>query len=144
MIYRGIVESSKMEEIKTPCPNCSNNIQFPAEMLGKSVDCPHCGQKIALLTARPPAPSTKSVFFGIAVAFLIIGFLCTLDWSGDESFRTKILNLDYQIYGYTSKEIERDKADLASIESGRRFRMALCFGVAAVFFLAGTITASKP
>jgi DNA-directed RNA polymerase subunit RPC12/RpoP len=45
--------------IQSECYLCSNPVEFPAELEGQVVECPHCGQRIKLFVDRenPPAPS---------------------------------------------------------------------------------------
>ena len=137
-------------DVKSPCPHCDNIIEYPEAMLGQTLHCPHCGNHITLSDSRSRPTDTQisptgnsSRFYGIAIAMVVFGLLCCIDWSGDEAFRRKMMGLSRDIYGSTSREVERDRAELDGLESGRRFRTIFCFGVAAVFFLAGTIATSK-
>jgi DNA-directed RNA polymerase subunit RPC12/RpoP len=46
--------------LKIACPSCAGHVEFPAEMRGQIIDCPHCGLSVLLelpgTTARPVAP----------------------------------------------------------------------------------------
>jgi DNA-directed RNA polymerase subunit RPC12/RpoP len=45
MIENGM---SEIIYLKIACPSCSNNIEFPKEMRGQIIDCPHCSSSITL------------------------------------------------------------------------------------------------
>ncbi len=40
---------------RCPCQNCGQQIEFPQELAGTTVDCPTCGAKTHLGTGAPPA-----------------------------------------------------------------------------------------
>ena len=43
---------------KIACTSCSENVEFPAEMRGRVVDCPHCTLSLILeLPGTPPPPA---------------------------------------------------------------------------------------
>lgn len=44
--------------LKGPCENCGAHIEFPAQGLGQSIPCPHCGENTNLL--QSDAPSIES------------------------------------------------------------------------------------
>jgi DNA-directed RNA polymerase subunit RPC12/RpoP len=47
--------------LKIACPSCSNNIEFPKEMRGQIINCPHCSLSFTLELpgeqASAPSPS---------------------------------------------------------------------------------------
>lgn len=45
---------STPQYLQMDCASCRNGIEFPAEGLGQTVDCPHCGRP-ALLRCLPPS-----------------------------------------------------------------------------------------
>ena len=44
--------------LKTDCEHCSGHIEYPSELAGQSIECPHCQQTTALPSpfTPPPAP----------------------------------------------------------------------------------------
>ena len=42
--------------VKSPCPCCFNNIEFPAEAVGALIFCPHCERQIALSAPAKKKP----------------------------------------------------------------------------------------
>src|SRR5215475_4718789 len=48
---------NRTKYLKGACLNCDGHLEFPAEMIGLSVTCPHCGQQTELLLAPPPEQS---------------------------------------------------------------------------------------
>jgi hypothetical protein len=67
---------------KCACERCAGRIEFPAEAVGATVDCPHCGWKTTLVA--PESPHPKKQFRRIRkrillpVAFALIGSLLLL------------------------------------------------------------------
>jgi GYF domain 2 len=55
---RGVIEChSPMREttyVKTECQQCKGHIEYPSELAGQSVECPHCKQTTTLPTSTPP------------------------------------------------------------------------------------------
>src|SRR5262245_66337827 len=41
--------------LKTECQHCKGHIEYPSELAGQSVECPHC-KRAATLLSTPPAP----------------------------------------------------------------------------------------
>lgn len=50
---------SESKYLKCLCQNCNGPIEFPADGIGSSVHCPHCGQKTTLF-ATPAADGTTT------------------------------------------------------------------------------------
>jgi hypothetical protein len=44
--------------LKCPCENCGAHIEFPAEGIGQTIPCPHCGWKTKLLKSGEPAAAS--------------------------------------------------------------------------------------
>ena len=43
--------------VRSECYLCNNPVEFPVELAGQVVDCPHCGQKIKLFVEKENAPA---------------------------------------------------------------------------------------
>jgi hypothetical protein len=73
---------NKTKYLKGPCSHCRSNIEFPAELVGTTIDCPHCGKPTELLLARPPeepsVPRKAIVWTSIAVVILAAGLVASL------------------------------------------------------------------
>jgi hypothetical protein len=62
------------DELKTTCRHCQSNLEYPAEMAGQSIPCPHCGQPT-------PLPQSKNLTIALAViagSVLLVGIACIL------------------------------------------------------------------
>src|SRR5258706_10794575 len=68
---------SGMKYLKGECSHCGGHIEFPADSVGMTTDCPHCGQPTELLLAAPPEEPSVSrktiVWTTIAVLILALG-----------------------------------------------------------------------
>lgn len=42
--------------LKTDCEHCSEHIEYPSELAGQSIQCPHCQQMTALPSPFTPPP----------------------------------------------------------------------------------------
>ncbi len=51
---------SAIRYLKCSCQQCGRHIEFPADAIGTSVDCPHCGWPTELILPAPPEPSAPS------------------------------------------------------------------------------------
>ncbi len=51
---------SAISYLKCSCQQCGRHIEFPADAIGTSVDCPHCGWPTELTLPAPPEPSAPS------------------------------------------------------------------------------------
>jgi Family of unknown function (DUF6232) len=48
--------------IKTDCEHCDGSIEYPSELAGESIECPHCQQTTTLPTPfMPPPPAAPQV-----------------------------------------------------------------------------------
>jgi len=63
--------------LKGECQYCHRHIEFPAESVGLTTDCPHCGKETELLLAipkeEPTIPRATIVYTIIAVVILGAG-----------------------------------------------------------------------
>ncbi len=73
---------SKTKYLKGDCQHCSGHIEFPAESIGLSVTCPHCGQdtELRLYTPRmePAVPRRVVLWTVIAIVILVGGLLVSI------------------------------------------------------------------
>lgn len=46
----------EMKYVKIACPSCSEHVEFPLEMRGHIIDCPHC--TLSMVLELPGAPQT--------------------------------------------------------------------------------------
>lgn len=64
------------------CSNCGGGITFPAELIGTSTPCPHCGKATDLLLPQPEVapiiPRRVIVWTLIAVLVLVSGLVASL------------------------------------------------------------------
>jgi hypothetical protein len=53
-------DMSSPQSLKIACPNCSGHVEFPAEMHGQIINCPHCDLSLALNVPgyQPALPPT--------------------------------------------------------------------------------------
>src|SRR5882724_12931097 len=66
---------SRLKYLKGECAHCGGPIGFPADSIGTTADCPHCGQQTELLPARPKEEATiprKTIVWTI-VAVVVLG-----------------------------------------------------------------------
>lgn len=65
-----------------PCSECGGSIEYPAQMVGTSTQCPHCGKVTLLLLHTPPPepalPRRVIVWTLIAILVLVLGFAGTI------------------------------------------------------------------
>src|SRR5262245_43647172 len=64
--------------LKGECSSCHGHIEFPAEAIGATADCPHCGQPTELsLSAPPPSSSlpTKTIVYTVVAIVILLGGL---------------------------------------------------------------------
>src|SRR5262249_54627651 len=47
---------AKTTYLKTECQHCKDHTEYPSELAGQSVECPHCKQMTTLLPSAPPPP----------------------------------------------------------------------------------------
>lgn len=64
--------------LKGACQHCASHIEFPAELIGAVVSCPHCQEQTELLLLAPPeeptVPRRALVWTASAVTVLVLGF----------------------------------------------------------------------
>jgi len=66
---------SRLKYLKGECAHCGGPIGFPADSIGSTADCPHCGQPTELTLARPkeePSLPRKTIVWTV-IAVLILG-----------------------------------------------------------------------
>jgi len=63
--------------LKGECSHCSCHLEFPADAIGMTTDCPHCGKTTELLLHAPPqeptVPRRTIVWTVIAALILVAG-----------------------------------------------------------------------
>jgi hypothetical protein len=64
------------------CRECDGRLDFPAEAVGTTAACPHCGKPTELLLATPPqertVPVKTIIYTGIAILILIGGLVAAI------------------------------------------------------------------
>lgn len=66
----------KIKNLRGECQHCGKPIEFHAEHVGTTAECPHCGQQTELLLAAPPeeeSPVRKKAIVFTIIAVLILG-----------------------------------------------------------------------
>src|SRR5207302_6549725 len=67
----------RTKHLKGQCQACGWPIAFPAESVGTSIDCPHCGKSTELMLALPPEeptiPRSTIVWTLITILLLLAG-----------------------------------------------------------------------
>jgi flagellar basal body-associated protein FliL len=73
---------NKIKYLKGECAHCGGHIEFPADAIGMTTDCPHCSKPTDLLLVTPPeqpAISRKTIVWtSIAVLILALGLVGAL------------------------------------------------------------------
>src|SRR5690242_2291080 len=66
---------SQSKFLKCACSHCAGRIEFPVELIGTSVGCPHCGQSTELMLPAPPQESSvpRQAIIWTIIAVLILG-----------------------------------------------------------------------
>jgi hypothetical protein len=63
--------------LKGCCQSCGGHIEYPAESVGTTIDCPHCGKLTELLLAVPPdeptIPRSTIIWTVVTVLMLLAG-----------------------------------------------------------------------
>jgi hypothetical protein len=80
---------SEIVYLKTACERCSGNIEYPFEMAGQSIECPHCHQTITLpspFTASAPQPPPPIPHFPTLQLPLGGSAACSKDESNSSPF----------------------------------------------------------
>lgn len=72
---------SRTKNLMGDCQHCGGCVEFPAEAVGLTAECPHCGQPTELFLAAPPQTPTvrvKTILFAfIAILILVGGWIGT-------------------------------------------------------------------
>ena len=67
----------KIKNLRGECEHCSGPIEFHAEHVGTTANCPHCEQPTELMLVQPPEEGsplrTKAIVFTAIVAVIVIG-----------------------------------------------------------------------
>src|SRR5690242_12207778 len=64
--------------LKGECQSCGGHLEFPAEAVGASIDCPHCGKTTELLLATPhhdPTVPLSTIIWTAVTVLLLLGGL---------------------------------------------------------------------
>jgi len=68
---------TKTKFLKGECTQCGGHIEYPAESIGVTIDCPHCGKQTELqLLAAPDEsgiPRAAIIWTAVAVVILVLG-----------------------------------------------------------------------
>ena len=61
--------------LKGECQHCHGHIEFPAESVGLTTDCPHCGKQTELFLAQPKVEPTipRATIVYTVIAVIILG-----------------------------------------------------------------------
>jgi hypothetical protein len=91
---------------KTECQHCKGHIEYPSELAGQSVECPHCKRTTLLSTPPPPLPVIQRARASIEKASSFAGVGCLLQGVGALcfvlailTFKTAILPIVFGILG---------------------------------------------
>jgi hypothetical protein len=70
---------SSTKYLKGCCQSCGGHLEFPADQIGLTADCPHCGQQTELMLPAPPeepsVPRRALVWTGVAVLVAVLGLV---------------------------------------------------------------------
>jgi len=73
---------SENKFLKCTCAQCGGHIEFPADGIGMTIPCPHCGAQTELTLAAPEQPSARSPrslkWAIVGVVILAIGIAGTI------------------------------------------------------------------
>jgi hypothetical protein len=83
---------------KTECQHCKGHIEYPSELAGQSVECPHCKRTTTLLSTPPPPlppplPVVRPARANIEKASSFGGVGCLLQGIGTVCFVLAILTV---------------------------------------------------
>jgi hypothetical protein len=65
---------SRLKYLKGECAHCGGPIGFPADSIGTTANCPHCGQPTELMLARPkeePSVPRKTLIWTVVTVLLL-------------------------------------------------------------------------
>ncbi|HAO78511.1 MAG TPA: hypothetical protein DCQ92_05945 [Verrucomicrobia subdivision 3 bacterium] len=80
---------AEIQSLKIACPSCAGHIEFPVDMHGQVINCPHCSLSVPLTipgyvcpASAPPLPQTvrgqiirKGETFGVGCLVQLIGLV---------------------------------------------------------------------
>ncbi len=73
---------SGIRYLKCSCQQCGRHLEFPADAIGTSVDCPHCGWPTELTLPAPPEISAQTrrnlTWPVIGLAVLLLGAIASV------------------------------------------------------------------
>ena len=75
----GVLHSLPMTKfLNGQCQACGGSLEFPAEAVGTTAACPHCGKPTELLLAAPPQERSvpvKTLLYTVFTLLLLVGGL---------------------------------------------------------------------
>jgi hypothetical protein len=78
--------------LKGECHHCAGHVEFPAEAIGQTVPCPHCGRPTELAPAAPPNKTKGSRRawrgIGLAVSLVAAGLAGAFLWRQTANHRS--------------------------------------------------------
>jgi hypothetical protein len=73
---------NRTKRLQGECQHCGGSLEFPAERIGLTAQCPHCRKETELMLATPPQEATIPrkviVWTVLTVGLLIAGFVYLL------------------------------------------------------------------
>lgn len=69
---------NRTKYLRGECTACGGQIEYPADMVGTAIPCPHCGKTTDLFLEAPPqepAVPRRMIVWGIIAAFILIAGL---------------------------------------------------------------------
>ncbi len=82
---------SRTKILQGDCQHCGGRVEFPAEAVGLTAECPHCRQHTELLLATQPQTSTvpfKTIVFAFIAILILVG-----GWIGTQMALKRALRL---------------------------------------------------
>ena len=86
---------AKTKYLKGECQHCSGHLEFPAESIGYTATCPHCGKETELQLAPPKAEPTiprRIVIWTVLAVILLVGGLI-ISVAGLKHYQKKMAEL---------------------------------------------------
>lgn len=69
----------KIKNLRGECQHCGEPVEFHAEHVGTTAECPHCSQLTELLLTPPPEEGspvrTKAIIFSVVAVIILLGGL---------------------------------------------------------------------
>ena len=73
---------SQNKFLKCDCARCGGHIEFPADGIGSTITCPHCGEDTELILDVPPVLAARSAhglkWFVIGAVILLVGVVAAV------------------------------------------------------------------